>query len=594
MRKNKDKGPQMLLDRSRRGGTIDGADLERLTVDERLWLIQRMPARKKANLIISSPDPMNLLKKLSPQEVYLIVRESWGDDASIILEMTAPEKIVQLMDIDIWTKDRVNYNRLMEWLELIAIGGGRALTKSLFSLDPPLLVLFFKGIIEVKSRNLDQDPLEMDEGGYYSFDSIYYFRPVNPDLDFEMIIDVLSKFFEIEPEYYKIVVEGIMGELPSPMEEEAYQLRSSRMATSGFPEFYEAREIFLYKDTESLKKEIKNGVGKVLDSDEEHRDELPPDYWLMPTNGEGGILEELLADMGGSRDEGNVLWELSYLVHKLVAAEGSDLADTQQIVSSVEMAKDYLNLGLEILTNGNRDEGRRILKDVYLQSIFRLGYSRALDVKKSSDKILKRLRELINPALWGSEAGDLIKGLSGDRPFFYEGITEGYDQYRNFRSIRDVEFIEGFLKELEYKIEMVSALVDIPVEIESYLKKNAPVNNWGMETVLMTAIVRRCLNGTWEVIPLSRKDIEKFCKVLKGKGRKIEVARNEIDGIIGELSVKGTGEDGTDFLKRFVSEAFRGLENELSAIKDKKDIDLRFIGSVSTVGVSPDGGDWRD
>jgi len=578
------KGLELLIDRSRRGGSIDGSDLVELSIDDRLWLVQRIPLRKKADLIISSPDPMALLKKLSPQEVYLIVRESWGDDASVILEMTPPEKIVQLMDIDIWRRDRVDYKRFMEWLELVAVGGERALVKSLFCLDPPLLVLFFKGIIEVTSRNLDQDPLEMSDGGFYSFDSIYYFRPVNPDLNFDIIISVLSTFFEIEPEFYKIIMEGIMGELPSPTEEEAYQLRSSRMAASGFPEFYEAREILLYKDTEALKSEIKNGTGKVIYNEEVSRDELPPNYWLMTTDGEGGILEELLAEMGGPRDDGVILWELSYLVHKLVAAEGSDLADTQQIVSSVEMAKDYLNLGLEILTDGNRDEGRRVLKAVYLQSVFSLGYSRALEVKKSLERILKRLRGLIDPAFWGGEANDLIDSLSGVRPFFYEGIAKGLDQYRNFRSIRDVDLVERFLTELELKVEMVSSFVNIPVEIESYLAKNAPVNNWGIDTIFTTAFVRRCLNGTWEVIPLSQKDIERFYKALKAKERKIEEAKEETDEIIGELLKKGAGEGRADLLKGFVSEAYKGLEDELSAIKDKKEIDPRFIGSVITAG----------
>ncbi len=317
-----------LLDDSRGGERINEADLAALSIVERLWLVQRLPLREKANLIISSPDPMLLLKRLSPQEVYLIVRESWGEDAAMILEMTTPDKIVRTMDIDIWRKDRVNYDRFMEWLELIALGGDRALTKTLFRLDPPLMVLFFKGIIEVISRNFDQDPLEMSDGGYYSIDTMYYFRPINSNLDFEMIIKLLSSFFEVEPEFYKIIMEGIIGQLPSPMEEEAYQLRSSRMAMSGFPEFYEAREILLYKDSETIKREMTDEIGKVILQDENQKRELPPSYWLIPREG-GGLIEDLLSEIGNSNEEGTVLWELSYLVHKLVAAQGSDLADTQ-------------------------------------------------------------------------------------------------------------------------------------------------------------------------------------------------------------------------------------------------------------------------
>lgn len=581
-KKNKDLLDR-LLDHSNRGGKISEAELAKLSIGERLWLIQRIPLRRKADFIISSPDPIMLLKRLSPHEIYLIVKESWGDDAAIVLEMTAPEKIVQLMDIDIWEKDRVNYRRFMEWLELIAEGGERALVKSLFSLDPPLLVLFFKGIVEVVSRNLDQDPLEMMDGGFHSLDYIYYFRPKNYDLNFEMVISLLSSFLEIEPEYYKVIMEGIMGELPSPMEEEAYQLRSSRMATSGFPEFYEAREIFLYKDSDAIINEMKSEAGKVIFQEDRQQEELPPNYWLIPKE-VGGFLEELLAEIGNSNDEGNILWELSYLVHKLVAAEGSDPADTGQIVSSVDMAKDYLNLGLEILTNGNREEGRKVLKEVYLQTIFRLGYSRVLEVKKRAELVFKRLEDVIDHQLWGNEANDLMRSLSGKRPFFYGGVTDRVDEYRNFRSVEDVDFVEVLISKLEWKIKMISNLVTIPVEIKSYLVKNAPVNNWGIETILMTAFAFRCLLGMWEALPLSREDLEDFRGVLKVNGEKIEEAKGEIKAVINRLSEEDGGEAHTKYLEKFFEEAYQKTEDELLAISDKKNIDPRFIGSLITVG----------
>ena len=574
-----------LLDDSRSGERINETDLAALSIEERLWLVQRLPLREKANLIISSPDPMLLLKMLSPQEVYLIVRESWGQDAALILEMSTPDKIVRVMDIDIWRKDRINYKRFMEWLELIAVGGDRSLTKTLFCLDPPLMVLFFKGIIEVISRNIDQDPLEMLDGGFYSIDTMYYFRPINSELDFEMIIKLLSSFFEIEPEFYKIIMEGVIGQLPSPMEEEAYQLRSSRMVMSGFPEFYEAREILLYKDSETIKREMTDEIGKVILQDENQKVELPPSYWLIPSEG-GGLIEDLLDEIGSSRGDGTILWELSYLVHKLVAAQGSELADTQQILSSVVMAKDYLNLGLDILVNGNRDEGKRVLEDYYLQNIFRLGYSRALEVKKRAEGTFSRLEKIINPVFWGNEARDLIDALSGRRPFFYGCVDGEIDEYKNFSSMREIDFIERFLVELEVKINMVSNLVTIPVEIESYLSKNAPVNNWGIETIFLTAFVRRCIAGMWEVIPHSDEDLKKYYDVLKANRGEIEEAKGEVKGEIQRLSGVGESDDSMNIIEKFVLGAYKNLESELLAINDQSGIDPRFIACLITVGKS--------
>ncbi len=104
-------GLRNLLDRMLAGERLTEGDITALSFEDRLRLIQRAPVRTKANLIISSPDPIKLLKKLSPQEIYLTVKESWGTDAAVILEMTAPDKIVQLLDMDIWKRDRIDFGK---------------------------------------------------------------------------------------------------------------------------------------------------------------------------------------------------------------------------------------------------------------------------------------------------------------------------------------------------------------------------------------------------------------------------------------------------------------------------------------------------
>ncbi len=248
------------------------------------------------------------------------------------------------------------------------------------------------------------------------------------------------------------------------------------------------------------------------------------------------------------------------------------------------MAKDYLNLGLDILVNGNRDEGKRALEEFYLQNIFRLGYSRALEVKKKAESAFKRLGNVINPAFWGNEANDLFAVLAGRQPFFYGGIEGQSDEYKNFSSMEEINFIERFLDELEIKIDMVSNLVTIPVEIESYLSKNAPVNNWGIETIFLTAFVRRCITGIWEVIPHSDEDLKKYYTVLKEDKAEMIVAKGEVKGEIDRLSVDGGAEDRKNIIEEFISDAYQNLESELLAINDWTEIDPRFIACLITVG----------
>jgi len=568
-----------LLDRISIGGRISEKELSSLTFNERLWLIQRTPVRGKARIIITSPDTIQLLKKLSPQEIYLTVKESWSDDAALLMEMISPDKLAYLLDMDIWKRDRIDFDRFLEWLQLISEGGERPLIRQLFSLDPPLLVLFLKAVIEVTSRNLDQDPLEMSDGGWTSFDDIYYFKPKNDEVDLDMIVTVLTRFFELEPSYYRVIMEGIKGELPSPLEEEAYDYRSSRMTMIGFPEFYEAREILLYEDPEKIARELKNGIEKIIYLDETQEDELPPHYWLIPRNGEG-ILEELLVEAAGADDERRILWELSYLIHKLVAAGGVDLSDTGEIVSSARMARDYINIGLEYTHCTAKDEGRRILREVYLQQLFRLGYCAALDVMRRVSSLSKHLGERLDPSLWGFMARTVIEGLSGDRPYFYEGLTGDGEDFRNFSTMADIQATTKFLDTLSHSVLFISELVDIPVEIESYLKRNAPIQEWGLDHLFATAMVRRMLIGSWEVIPVTSEELRQVRDEMDEGGEIPSDIQNELEGVIDRMVEVAGGEFG-DAARELVRRSAEGLLPELLGMAPG-DIDARFVSGVIT------------
>jgi hypothetical protein len=573
-------GARNLLDRTRAGERLTETDLTALTFEDRLWLIQRSPVRTKAHLIISSPDPVKLLKKLSPQEIYLTVKESWGTDAAVILEMTPPDKIVQLLDMDIWKRDRIDFSKFMEWLQLLAEGGERALIKSLFELDEPLVILFFKGIIEVIPRSLDQDPLEFSDGGWFSFDNLYYFRPIDEELDFDLISSLLMNFFEYEPDYYRVIMEGIIGELPSPMEEEAYQRRTSRMSIIGFPELHEARDLFLYEDPDKIIEDIRSMTGKTIYLDDELADELPPHYWLIPKQ-TGGVFEDLMGEAADEAEASRLLWELTYLVHKVMAASGLDLSEVSELVASAQTTKDYINLGLEYLAGVRRDEGKRIIREVYLVQLFRLGYALVLAERKRNETLIKGLSEVIEPALWGDFARSVIIGLLDRKPLFYEGLTGGGEGYRNFRSAGDLAAASGFMTGLSARVGVVSDIARIPEDIRPWLIKNARTYNWGPEHLLMTACVRACIFGEWEVIPLGTEDLARFYDLLQESPDVTEKVIAQMETFIRSKPHRGSEETEAAALA-FVRNTVTDFVEGMIRLTGRGSVDERFISGVIT------------
>jgi hypothetical protein len=573
-------GLRNLLDRIRAGERLTEGDLTALSFEDRLRLIQRSPVRTKANLIISSPDPLKLLKKLSPQEIYLTVKESWGTDAAVILEMTAPDKIVQLLDMDIWKRDRIDFGKFMEWLQLLLEGGGRVLTKILFTLDEPLVILFFKSIIEVTSRNLDQDPLELSDEGWFSFDNLYYFKTIDEETDLDLVSNLLMQFFEHEPDYYHIIMEGVIGDLPSPMEEDAYQLRSSRMSMLGFPELSEARELFLFEDPEKIVEQIRSMSGKVIYVDEQQAEELPPHYWLIPKKMDG-LFEDLMGEAADDDNDAQLFWELSYLVHKVVAASGLDLSDVEELVSSAQVTRDYISLGLEYLAGVRRDEGKRIIREVYLVQLFRLGYTLVLAERKRNEALIAELSHIIEPALWGDYARNVVTGLLERIPVFYEGLAGGRADYRNFQSPADLAASADFMAQLSARIHLVSEIIDIPDDIRPRLIRNAKTHDWGLEHLFMTACIRACLSGVWEVTPLSTEDLGRFYDMVKETPEISDRVIREVEEFVRRMP-----ESADTIIKaasmRFVKNTLKDFFDDMGRITARDAIDERFVSGVIT------------
>jgi hypothetical protein len=574
-------GLNNLLDRTHAGERLTERELTALSFEDRLRLIQRSPVRTKANLIISSPDPLKLLKKLSPQEIYLTVKESWGTDAAIILEMSAPEKIVQLLDMDIWKRDRIDFGKFMEWLQLLAEGGERVLTKSLFMLDEPLVILFFKGIIEAISRNLDQDPLEFSDGGWFSFDNLYYFRPIDEELDFDLVSNLLMGFFEHEPDYYRVIMEGVIGELPSPMEEDAYRLRSSRMSMIGFPELSEARDLFLFEDPAKIVETIRSMSSKVIYLDDRQTDELPPHYWLIPRK-TGGFFEDIMGEVADDDRAAHLLWELSYLVHKVVAASGMDLSDVEELVSSAQMTRDYINLGLEYLTGvAHYDEAKQTIRDVYLVELFRLGYTLALAERKRNEVLVRELSSIIEPVFWGDFARSVVEGLLAGKPLFYEAISGGAHSYRNFRSIGDLAASAGFMTELSARVHLMREIVNIPEDIRPWLIGNAKTHGWGIEHIFMTACVRGCLGGEWDVVPLSNEELGRFYDMVRENPGITGTIIRHVEAFVGRIPEYGDERIRGASVK-FVRDTLADFVGEMTHVPDKDALDGRFVSGVIT------------
>ncbi|MBL8949537.1 MAG: hypothetical protein JNK82_02085, partial [Myxococcaceae bacterium] len=159
-------------------------------------------------------------------------------------------------------------------------------------------------------------------------------------------------------------LEAVRWELPSELEETAYQFRSARLQDMGFPPMEEAVKLFAWVD--------------------------PAKY--APASGAPALASQdnfvASAFAGLDAHERNVLEaQVRYLVNSALVAEGAEPGDPAAIRRLSEQARDTLNLGLEHLCGGRPGEAAEVLRERPLKLIFQVGFSLTLQLKRQVERM---------------------------------------------------------------------------------------------------------------------------------------------------------------------------------------------------------------
>ena len=71
------------------------------------------------------------MQSFAPETLFYTLKEIGSADAGDLLSMAAPEQVKGLFDLDCWSKDRVNFARMREWIEAMSEAGRRLAAEAL-------------------------------------------------------------------------------------------------------------------------------------------------------------------------------------------------------------------------------------------------------------------------------------------------------------------------------------------------------------------------------------------------------------------------------------------------------------------------------
>jgi hypothetical protein len=532
----------------------------KIALKNELGKILQSTSAQWARAIIDSDYTREILEQLSPQETYMIIKESWGTDSQILLPYVPPETVCHCIDMDCWEGDTLTVGSILDWLWEIYNSSLETLQEVLQTMDLDIIILLYQSYIDVvQVVPTDETIADLLDEGYESFDDIYYFMFQEEDEKTQLLKDMLSLIFTHFQNVYYSIMEGVMWELRSSMEESIYERRSLRLMEMGFPPPDEAMSI--YQRVQS-KKLLGTGINKSKVPILDRNLELLPAIYLEHLAENTSLVASSMSE-ASPEERQRFTFEMIYLANKVVMADYRPLNEVDTLKSSIEKASSVTSLGLAVAM---REQGRtapEVIAAMNAETLFSLGFNMIVEQKSR----LKQVLAGIDASMIPDRLGGFVEGLMKKRPLYKD---------EDFSRIEQLE-------EVTRNIDRIMAMIDIMERLgwENGLDVLEGTNTGAdidMEAVILTSLAINSLTGENAFRPLSHQELGSFVKLatrLDASGMRTLVPELE-PNLAGFLKgIEPTQDEALmEDIAGLLGERF---EEEISGIRNMEDLDPRFI-----------------
>jgi hypothetical protein len=473
--------------------TGNGKDLgfERAQLRRRL---AELSAKDRLEALLDAPDAMELVQSVPAEDLYAAIAEVGLANSTEIVQLASPEQFRTFVDLGAWTKDSLDVDRAITWLRAARGEESPEFLAKVRNLDLEILELILRSSTRLhdKEQDPDVDPagvtLETPEGKYLveflvEGAQLSAMRSLVSDLIAENPFEAIRLF------------EAIRWELPTELEEAAFQFRLSRLADLGFPPLDRAAAIFSFADP-----------GPGAPSPEADREKLTgpvPDYLAA-------------AFRGMTDDEREQLEEqLRYLANSALVAEAAEPGDPVAGRRVAEMVRNYLSLGFEHLCGPDLRRATAVLREAGLAGVFRTGFSLTLKLKFRVDRLDRHpLARPEGELLVFPEEARVLSALRQKRPARALPI-EGAEPV-GFRSKSELHQAEGAIARAEQQVESMGALLGGTSEKarQALALFEVPLRELGVDRLFAAIAANALLDSSVRVAPLDPDRLGEFVEKL--------------------------------------------------------------------------------
>jgi len=545
-----------------------------LPIKSQVDRVLQVRGKERLNTLFLSEHPEKLVQQLPELEVFLTVKEVGDKDSLDLISLTTPEQFQYLLDLDFWKKDQLDPEKILNWMEILLESGEKKVTQFIHSTNPEFIALLLKKFLHVTT--MEGEYLEeMDKIPPFTLDQFYFilFKGNRTREVFQPFLQILC---QVDKEGYRRLMDSVIVEFESELEETGYRFRNGRLADYGFPDFEEALEIYRFVNPDALVLEERSLRG----SDHKESGRGSSIFYLSHRI-EGPFFSSVLSGTDDPQEQDRLGQEITALCNKAIVAEAIELSNISAIDRVVKKVYHYLNLGLQYLSKEEETKASVILRALPIQRLFQCGVSTTLLLRRKGETILK------GPWFSGDQENltsldpphrEKFEGILRKRPALYrDGI------YEDFKNLQDLRETEDFLESIETTVSFLGEQLKIdPRQLKELDLKGCHPGGWReitISTFFLTALANQTLKGTFhfEAIEKARlKDLfsHTFERDEQGKGSaKMEIRtglREWLDSIEGD-------EYKRQHLHAFADFCLDLLGEQYGRIPPEEEIDPRFV-----------------
>ena len=317
--------------------------------------------------LLALDNPEEVVPALLPLTLYFTLKELGLDEAAPLLRAASDDQRQHIVDLECWDHDEFIADELDAWLAPFAEAGHHELAEAFLGLDEEVQVLFLQQSLRIidhralEGEEQDRGLLEAEaltdvpEGANHAQTPDGHFTVFDLTRDREVpplaLLDALVREPEGAGDAYRLLT-AARTELPSPLCDEAYQFRNSRMEELGFRAPAECASLFAPPARAVPRKPSPLGTGHataLAPGAVDNEQAIMPAVIALALRDPDPLFSRALAAISDSRALRSLEAEWMGLVNAALVGWGQKPKDVDAVANVALWVRDALGLGLEAL-----------------------------------------------------------------------------------------------------------------------------------------------------------------------------------------------------------------------------------------------------